>query len=235
MQYAFPAFENLCPSWDKILHLGIRRNISRGSLIFDLETPVNGIYYVKKGLVEIFLYTSHGPEKVLYYVGQGCIFGEVSCFVTGESGEASVRARTDCILYFFSREVLENTITGQYPHYLLELLSAAAYKIRMYGVLLRDSLNSNHFIRVCRMIAYLVRYTGIEVSEGQKKVVTQTEMTQTDIARLLGVHRVTVTKAVGRLKEMGIIQHFTKRALVITDFQRLLELIEDEERENQKA
>ena len=96
--------------------------------------------------MEIPLYTLHGPEKVLFYVGPGCVFGEVSCFVTGERDEASVRARTDCVLYFFSRDLIEGVIASQYPHLLIELVRALAYKLRMYGVLLQDSLNSDNFM-----------------------------------------------------------------------------------------
>ena len=32
----------------------------------------------------------------------------------------------------------------------------------------------------------------------------------------MGIHRVTVTKAVGRLKEIGLVNHFSKKTLEIT-------------------
>ena len=208
------------------MHLGSRRTFPKGSLIFGLETPVNGVYFVKEGVVEILLYTLHGPEKVLFYVGEGCIFGEVTCFVTGESGEAIVRARSDCVTYFFSREVVEGIIANQYPRLLLELLRASAYKIKMYGVLLQDSLNSDNFMRVCKMLVYLARFKGVDVAHGQKVVEIQPDMTQQDIARLMGVHRVTVTKAISRLKKSGIVDHFSKSSLVISDFPGLIQLVE---------
>ena len=72
---------------------------------------MDGIYYVKEGSVEVPLYTQRGPEKVLFHVGPGSIFGEITCFVAGKNyDEASVRARTDCVLYFFSRDVIEITL-----------------------------------------------------------------------------------------------------------------------------
>lgn len=228
MQYQLPFFENLCPSWSTVSHLGIRRKFSKGSQIFGLETSVNGVYYVQEGVIEIILYTSRGPQKVLFYVGAGCIFGEVSCFVTGESGEASARARTDCVLYFFRRDLIEGTIATQHPQLLIELIRASAYKIRMYGVLLQDSLNSDNFMRVCKMLVYLARFKGVEITHGQKLVVIQPEMTQSDVARLMGVHRVTVTKAISRLKAMGILHRFSKKSLEIADFSALCQLIEKE-------
>jgi CRP-like cAMP-binding protein len=229
MQYQLPIFENLCPSWDKVSHLGIRRAFPRGSQIFDEGSSINGVYFVKEGVVEIILYTLHGPEKVLFYVSRGSIFGEVTCFVTGESGEASARARTDSVVTFFSRETIEGTITGQYPHLLLELIRAQAYKIKMLGVLLQDSLNSNNFIRVCKMLVYLAHYKGVSATPVGKQVLIHPEMTQKDMARLMGIHRVTVTKSISRLKEMGIIHRFSKTALEISDFPALCKLIEKAE------
>jgi len=223
MQYQFPVFENLCPSWENISHLGIHRVFIKGSIIFDISDPINGVYYIRKGSVEVILNTQHGPEKVLYYVGPGGIFGEVSCFVAGDRGEARVRARSDCECYFFKRDLLEGTIANQHPKLLIELIRASAYKIRMYGVLLQDSLNNDNFTRVCKMLVYLARYKQFQMQPAgdQKLARLQPDMTQNDMARLMGIHRVTVTKAIGRLKAMGILKHFSKNLLEISDFPAL--------------
>lgn len=234
MQFELPFFENICPSWNKVSHLASRRTFARGSQIFDLQTPVNGVYLVREGIVEIILYTQSGPEKVLFYVGRNCIFGEVSCFATGDSGEASARARSDCVLEFFSREVIEGVIARDYPQLLIELIRADAYKIRMYGVLLRDTLISNSFVRVCKMLVYLVNFQESEITRVYKKhrdhkyVHIQPELSQADLARLLGVHRVTVTKAIRRLKEMGILRRFTRHSLEILDYPALCALVDGE-------
>jgi len=228
MQFQLPFFENLCPSWENVTHLGVRHTFPKGSQIIGLAEPVNGVYFVKEGVVETLLYTSRGPEKVLYYVGSGCIFGEVSCFVAGENNEASVRARTDCIVHFFGRDLIEGVIASRHPHLLIELIRASAHKIRMYGVLLQDSMNSDNFMRVCKMLVYLVRFKGMETAGTRKQVIIQPDLTQIDIARLLGIHRVTVTKSISRLKEMGILHRFSKRSLEIADLPALCRLIETE-------
>jgi CRP-like cAMP-binding protein len=226
MQYQLPIFENLCPSWHKITHLGIRRTFVKGSQVFDIADPIDGIYFMTRGSVEVVLNTLHGPEKVLYYVGPGCIFGEVSCFVVGDSGEAHVRVRSDCECYFFSRDTIESQIASQYPQLLIELIRAEAYKIRMYGLLLQDSLNNDIFVRVCKMLVYLARFKQVQTSQ-EKQISFEPDMTQNDMARLMGIHRVTVTKALSRLKKMGIIRHFSKRSLEISDFPALCRLIEE--------
>ena len=230
MQYQLPIFENLCPSWEKIAHLGIRRTFLKGSQVFDIANPISGVYFVKKGAVEVILYTQRGPEKVLYYVGPGCIFGEVSCFVVGDSGEARVRARSEVECYFFSRETIEGVIARQHPGLLIELIRAEAYKIRMYGVLLQDSLDNDNFVRVCKMLVYLAHFKQAEIPAEQKHVAFQPDMTQNDLARLMGIHRVTVAKALGELRGMGILTGFTKKSVVIADFPRLCGLVEQGKR-----
>ncbi|MEI6290847.1 MAG: Crp/Fnr family transcriptional regulator [Chloroflexota bacterium] len=228
MQYQFPIFENLCPSWGNFTHLGIKRFFLKGSQVFDIVNPIHGVYYVKKGEVEVILHTLHGPEKVLYYVGQGCIFGEVSCFVAGDSGEARVIARTDSECFFFPKEIIENQLAETHPKLLLELIQAEAYKIRMYGVLLQDSLNNNNFERVCKMLVYLVRYKMGENRLSDSKILINPGLSQIDMARLMGLHRVTVTKAISRLKKLGILDTYSKKSLIITDFPALIGLSESE-------
>jgi CRP-like cAMP-binding protein len=228
-QYQLPIFEGLCPSWGNILSLGVRRTFPKGARILDLEFSDDGIYWVAEGNVEVVLYTLHGPEKVLYYIGPGGVFGEVSCFAAGGISEAWVDARTPCVLYFFSRAVIEAEIATQHPQVMLELVRALSTKIRMYAVLLKDSLTSDKFIRVCKMLVYLVQYRGGQSSSEQKQVAFRPELTQSDMARLMGVHRVTVTKAISRLKALGIVVHFSKNSLEILDFPALCALIEKAE------
>ena len=227
MQYQLPIFENLCPSWEKILPLGTRSYFPKGSKIFDLDDIIFGVFFIKEGSIEINLFTIQGPEKVLFIVGKHCIFGEVSCFMDGDSGEASARARTDCELYFFKKEIIEGVIARQYPELLIELVTSLAYKIRMYTVLLKDDLISNQFVRVCKMLVYLLRYKEVNILPGQEMVTIQPDITQNDMARLMGVHRVTVTKAVSRLKKLGIIRRFSKKSLEITDLPELMRLVEE--------
>ena len=226
MFYQLPIFENLCPSWEKVLNLGTREVFARGSRIFFTPDKVDGLYYILDGSIEINLHTVHGPEKVLFIEGKGCIFGEVSCFVGGDAEEASARTRSDTTLYYFKKETIEKVIAQQYPDQMIELVQTLAYKSRMFSDLLTDELISNEFTRVCKMIVYLVRFKEIMIDSGQKRVVFVPDMTQLDIARLMGVHRVTVTKAVSDLRRRGIIRQFTRKCLDITDFPELLKLIE---------
>jgi CRP-like cAMP-binding protein len=227
MFYQLPIFENLCPSWEKVLHLGVRDVFQKGSRIFFTEDTIDGMYYIVEGSIEINLHTVHGPEKVLFIVGKGCIFGEVSCFIGGDAEEASAKTRSDSVLYYFKKETIEQVIAPHYPELMLELVQTVAYKARMFTELLTDELISNQFTRVCKMIVYLVRFREIHIESGQKHLAFEPDMTQLDIARLMGVHRVTVTKAISQLKQMGIIKQFSKKCLDITDFPALLRLVEN--------
>ena len=224
MQYEFPVFQDLCPSWGRVTHLATRQAYPKGALILDMEAPADGVYYIQEGQVDTVLYTLHGPEKVLYCVGRGCVFGEASCFSTGFTGEASVWARTACTLYFFRKDTVEGIIAREHPHLLIELTGMLGYIVRMYGIWLQDSLSQDYFVRVCRILVYFVRWKQGQGVQNASAVLIHSDMTQNDIAKLLGIHRVTVTKAVGRLKELGIIRHFTKTELDITDFQGLCRL-----------
>ena len=224
MQYQFPIFEQLCPSWARVTELGNRKRIAKGTVVLGMGVPVDGVFFIQEGVLETILATHQGPEKVLYHVGAGCVFGEVCCFVPGPSEEVFVQARTDCTLYFFTRETIEGPIARDHPELLLELVRILGHIVRMYGILLQDSLTLDFFVRVCRFLVYLVRFKGMEPAGQELRVLVESGVTQGDMARLLGVHRVTVTKAVKRLKDLGVVRRFTKLELEITDYPGLLRL-----------
>jgi len=220
MQYEFPIFEHLCPSWGRVTHLGTRQVYPKGALILDMDQPADGVYYVEEGTVDTALYTLHGPEKVLYSVGEGCLFGQACCFSTGTTGEATVWARTACTVHFFRKETIEGPIAREHPELLLEMAGLLGHIVRMYGVWLQDSLSQDFFERVCRILVYFVRWKKGTAPIG-KEVTINADLTQNDLAKLLGLHRVSVGKAVGRLRDQGIIRRFTKNELDIADFQGL--------------
>jgi len=224
VQYEFPFFEQYCPSWGQVLHLGTRQVYPKGALILDMDVPAKGVYYVKEGQVDTVLYTLHGPEKVLYGIGQGSLFGEACCLSTERTGEATVWARTACTLIFFRKDTVEGVIARDHPHLLLEMAGLLGHIVRMYGVWLQDSLSLDYFERVCRILIYYLRWKKGPGIDQAGAVLVHADLTQNDIAKLLGVHRVSVTKAVSRLKELGIIRHFTKSELDLADFQGLCRL-----------
>ena len=222
MQYEFPFFERLCPSWGGITHLGTRQFHPKGALILDMDVPAQGVYYVKEGQVDTALYTLNGPEKVLYGIGQGSLFGEACCLSTERTGEATVWARSACTLYYFKKETVEGVIAREHPELILEMATLMGHILRMYGVWLHDSLSLDYFERVCRILIYYIRWK--KGKHQGREVIINADLTQNDIAKLLGVHRVSVTKAVARLKDLGVIQHFTKNELHIADFPGLCKL-----------
>jgi CRP-like cAMP-binding protein len=224
MQYAFPVFEQLCPSWERARHLATRQVYPKGALILDMEAPAAGVYYVHSGQVDTILYTLDGPEKVLYCIGQGCVFGEASCFSTGITGEASVWARSACTVYFFPKATVEGIIAREHPGLLLELTGLLGHIVRMYGIWLQDSLSQDYFVRVCRILVYYLRWKRPDLPDTCRQVLIHADLAQGDVARLLGVHRVTVTKAVGRLKELGVLGNFTKTELEVLDYPALCRL-----------
>jgi predicted transcriptional regulator of viral defense system len=68
------------------------------------------------------------------------------------------------------------------------------------------------------MLVYLAMYKDPGIPPGQVVVTIKPDITQVDMARLMGIHRVTLTKAVSKLKKQGILEHFSKNKLVILNF-----------------
>lgn len=99
-------------------------------------------------------------------------------------------------------------------------------------MLLHDSRENDQEVRVCKMLLYLVGYKGVNPGGDEKHVTLKPGMTQNDVAHLLGVHRITVTKVIKILKVKGILKQFTKNRLDILDYPALCRIVENNAEKN---
>lgn len=77
----------------------------------------------------------------------------------------------------------------------------------------------SHIVHICRLILSLSQKNGNSLR-------FSAEMTQQEVAALLGVHRTTLARILRRLISMGVISKFTNREVCIENRELLLQLAE---------
>jgi len=116
MVFACKFFKN-CPSgFVRALMLSMEQQlICTQSIILDLKSPSSGMYFIKKGIVDLF-YEPHGNEDMCnVQLSNNDCFAEECLLKNWTKNPFIAAARTDCELWFLSRANF-CTILHRFPH-----------------------------------------------------------------------------------------------------------------------
>ncbi len=175
---------------DVLESVGIKRVFEQDSVIYDQGEKADYFYYLKKGRVRVFLTSESGMEKTLSIIEKGDILGEAA-FFDGKPRISSACAVLRSELVAIDRETLTEMIQ-QYPQIALELFRLQARTIRI----LSAQLDSMTFMDAKGRIAWFL----LQANE------TDVRTTHEEIAAVIGVSRVTVSKIMAVLVRDGIVK-----------------------------
>ena len=137
--------------WDQILHLGIKKQFIKNSLIIGNGQILTELHYLSQGKIKVISTSSKGKEKPVWYIESGNIFGEVP-FLDGKPCYNIFESMEDCIVYTFSRQVFLEEIVPNSTDILQDIILTLAAKTRSLSSQINDiSLNSPK-LRVCKML-----------------------------------------------------------------------------------
>ena len=122
---AFKEMREMNSEWRSVLHLGRRLVWSKGHRVpFGRE-----LYFLDRGKVRLTNQNMEGVEKILWYIQEGCVFGETP-FFDPMPAESYFSCVTDCVSYAFSADSLSE-IRQEHPHLLINLLCSMSRKLRV--------------------------------------------------------------------------------------------------------
>jgi CRP/FNR family transcriptional regulator len=184
-------------------------------LIFSEGDNGDSLYVVVDGKVKVFRTAADGRENMLAVLGPGEMFGELSLFDPGPR-TATVAAITDCVLTSVAHESLRPWLTGR-PELSEQLLQALAQRLRRTNEQMADLVFSDVPGRVAKALLDLADRFGTPDGEGIR--VTH-DLTQEELAQLVGASRETVNKALSEFASRGWLR-LDGRAVVLLDQERL--------------
>lgn len=215
----------LSQEWRKIFSLGTKRFFAKGTTILAGGEKADNLYFIEKGEVRVVRTLFDGREKILFRLHEDMVVSECPFFDFLPS-MSSIVAASDCIIYSFDRKTVFNTIFPNNPAIVYSTMRAMASKIRMLCNQSVELTTSELSTRICRFICQRAK-SGL-ISKGTGCYV-KPSLTQQELSSLLGVHRVTLNKALRDLENRGIIGPYSRNELFILNEKLLLELAELEE------
>ena len=189
--------------------------VARGRTLFNEGEPGDRLYIVTEGKIKLGRTASDGRENLLAILGPGEMFGELSLFDPGPR-TATATAVTDTSVLGLGHDELEPWLTGR-PEVAAQLLGALAQRLRRTNEAMADLVFSDVPGRVAKALLDLARRFGVQSEDGLH--VTH-DLTQEELAQLVGASRETVNKALADFASRGFLR-LEARAVVILDIERL--------------
>jgi CRP-like cAMP-binding protein len=191
------------------------QKLRRGEVLFREGDSGDKLYLVTEGKVKLGRTSSDGRENLLAVLGPGQMFGELTLFDPGPRS-ATVTAVTDCEFLSLSHDDLQQWLEGR-PAVARGLLAQLASRLRRANDVVADLVFSDVPGRVAKALIDLANRFGRTADDG---VHVHHDLTQEELAQLVGASRETVNKALADFASRGWLR-LEPRSVVIMDLDRL--------------
>jgi len=188
---------------------------ARGDVLFHEGDPGDRLFVIRSGKIKLGRRSSDGRENLLSIQGPGEMFGELSLFDPGpRTATATVVADAELV------ELAHTDLVAwleQHPTVAKHLLKALAHRLRRTNEALADLVFSDVPGRVAKALLDLATRFGEPTDEGVR---VAHDLTQEELAQLVGASRETVNKALADFAARGWVRR-EGRAVVLLDADRL--------------
>ena len=189
--------------------------LSRAEVLFAEGDQGDRLYVILEGKIKLGRTKSDGRENLLAILGPGEMFGELSLFDPGPR-TATATSVGDSVLIGLGHESMQPWLL-QHPEVAFKLLNALARRLRRTNDSLADLVFSDVPGRVAKALLDLANRFGRPTEGG---VLVAHELTQEELAQLVGASRETVNKALADFAGRGWLR-LEARAVVLLDSERL--------------
>jgi CRP-like cAMP-binding protein len=193
----------------------VPQSIKKGHPLFQEGEPGDRLYVVTEGKIKLSHASGDGRESVLMVLGPGDMFGELSLFDPGPRTATAI-AVTDSKVLGLGNTDLNPWLAGR-PEVAQSLLQALAHRLRRTNETMSDLVFADVPGRVAKAIIELGERFGTKKDDGLH---INHELTQEELAQLVGASRETVNKALADFASRGWVK-LEPRAVVVLDYERL--------------
>ena len=191
------------------------RNVGRGHVVFSEGDDGDRLFIVLEGKVKITRASADGRENLIAVLGAAEMFGELSLFDPGPR-TASVSAITDSTLASLDHDDLRPLLLER-PGVAVELLQALAQRLRRTNEAMADLVFTDVPGRVAKALLDLADKFGVVEADGIR---VRHDLTQEELAQLVGASRETVNKALSEFAHRGWLR-IEGRSVLLLDPERL--------------
>ena len=231
MLFATPKTPDLCipcyikdvsQCWESILHLGRREEYSKNTVFLGSAYGQDRFFYLKSGRFCTF-HEVNGMEKLHFIFDRGTLCRE-SVLVSPFDLQPNFyyKCITDIVLYTFDKRILFNRhFYMEYPELIMNCMLSISIKNIMSQVFTNIVTIKDKEEQIAIYVGYFYQYGHC------RKVVTP-PLSQSQLAGLLGIHKITMSRIINNWKRDGLLGCYTKTRLEILDIDAIRAISEDQ-------
>ena len=199
----------------RLMQAMTQRHLERGDVLFHEGDQGDRLYVIGEGKIKLGRRSPDGRENLVAILGPGEMFGELSLFDPGpRTMTATAVAETQ--LMGIGHDDLSGLLAGR-PEVAKVLLAALAKRLRRTNENLADLVFTDVPGRVAKALLDLSSRFGRPTEDG---ILVSHDLTQEELAQLVGASRETVNKALADFASRGWLR-LEARAVLIHDVERL--------------
>jgi CRP/FNR family cyclic AMP-dependent transcriptional regulator len=187
--------------WQSRADLGERVAILAGRVIFSEQAKHRYFYLIRSGYVQVTISRSSGNPLLLEIYGPGTIFGEGAAF-EGAPRVVTTRTVSDCALTRYDPEAMKMAFV-QDIELALSLVRLMSAKQRSLASKVASLSSSAPEARLCDLMLRVGHAEARQRTDGQH---LQVHLTHEQLASMSGLSRVTVTRTLSRLSQLGLVE-----------------------------
>ena len=203
------------PAAAALLELTERETFKRGQVIFNEGDPGEKLYVIAAGKLKLSRSSHDGRENLLAVLGPGEIIGEISFFDPGPRTASAITVSDTEVLalaHGHLRGFLRDNTQAS-----VAMLGALAHRLRRTNDNVADLVFTDVPGRVAKALLDLAERFGVDDGNG---LLVQHELTQEELAQLVGASRETVNKALADFASRGWLR-LEARSVRLLEVERL--------------
>jgi len=193
----------------------VRHRVARGSVLFAEGDTSDRLFLVDEGKVKLTHAAGDGRENLLSILGPGQMFGELSVFDPGPRSARATAVVDSVVLALSDADLFP--LLEQRPDLARGLLRQLAHRLRRSNHTVADLIFADVPGRVAKALLDLADRFG---RPGRTGLRVTHDLTQEELAQLVGASRETVNKALADFAHRGWLT-LELRSVVLLDIERL--------------
>ena len=179
--------------------------LDANEVLFIAGDPGDGCYRIEDGLLKVTMVSRSGSERILAFLGQGAIVGELA-MIDGRPRSASVVAVREAALSFLSRAAFD-VFARKHPEVYQTLVALLASRLRETDIVIAAGSFLPLKGRVAATLLELAENFGQEIGSG--RIVIRQKIAQSDIAAMAGIARENVSRILTDWKRRKLVSRLS--------------------------